>query len=90
MAAMSIRLLVISMVLATSAAWCTAAENWPQFRGPGASGVSPTTCPVKWDVKTSENVRWKTPVPGMGHSSPVIWEDRLFITTAVPVEVAAS
>ena len=86
MAAMSIRLLVISMVLATSAAWCTATENWPQFRGPGASGVSPTTCPVKWDVKTSENVRWKTPVPGMGHSSPVIWEDRLFITTAVPVE----
>jgi outer membrane protein assembly factor BamB len=85
---MSIRVLVISIVLAASAAWCAAEENWPQFRGPHASGVSPNAGPVQWDVKGSKNVRWKVPVPGLGHSSPVVWGDRIFLTTAVPVEPA--
>jgi outer membrane protein assembly factor BamB len=58
--------------------------NWPQFRGPFASGVStgrPT--PVEWNVETGKNVRWKTPIPGLGHSAPVVWGDRVFVTTAV-------
>jgi outer membrane protein assembly factor BamB len=59
-------------------------QNWPSFRGPSASGVAdghPT--PTTWDVPAGKNVKWKTPVPGMGLSSPVIHGDRLFVTTAV-------
>jgi outer membrane protein assembly factor BamB len=60
--------------------------NWPQFRGPAASGVSHANGPTHWDVKTPTNLRWKVPVPGLGHSSPVIWGDRIFLTTALPVQ----
>ena len=60
------------------------AQNWPQFRGPGATGVSEGQAkPVKWDASTSQNVRWKTPIPGLSHSSPVVWGNKVFVTTAV-------
>ncbi|HEV3384787.1 MAG TPA: PQQ-binding-like beta-propeller repeat protein [Gemmata sp.] len=59
-------------------------ENWPQFRGIDASGVADgQDPPLKWDVKAGTNVLWKTPIPGLGHSCPVIWGDRVFLTTAV-------
>jgi outer membrane protein assembly factor BamB len=58
--------------------------NWPQFRGPDASGVADgQNLPLTWDVQTGENVKWKTPIPGLGHSCPIVWEDRVFLTTAV-------
>ena len=58
--------------------------NWPAFRGVAASGVADgQQPPVKWDVKTSDNVKWKTPIPGLGHSCPVVWGDRVFVTTAI-------
>jgi outer membrane protein assembly factor BamB len=60
--------------------------NWAQFRGPAASGVGRAAGPVKWDVSTVENVLWRVAVPGLGHSSPVVWGDRVFLTAAVPVE----
>lgn len=59
------------------------AQNWPSFRGPVASGVMeghPTA--VRWDVDTSTNIRWKTPIPGLAHSGPVIWDNQIFVTTA--------
>lgn len=60
------------------------AQNWPQFRGPGASGVVEGGTPaVKWDAAKSENTLWKTEIPGLGHSSPVVWGNKVFITTAV-------
>ncbi len=60
------------------------AQEWPQFRGPGARGVADgSTLPVHWDAETGHGITWRTPIPGLGHSSPVIWGDRLFITTAV-------
>lgn len=64
---------------------CVAADgvNWPQFRGPQASGVSDGTAPLNWNLETGENVRWQTPVPGLAHASPIIWENRLYLTTAV-------
>ncbi|TKJ33186.1 MAG: pyrrolo-quinoline quinone [Planctomycetes bacterium B3_Pla] len=65
----------------------SAEQNWPSFRGPGAAGIAegyPT--PAKWDLEQGENIRWKTPIPGLGHSSPVIWGDRVFVTTAVKSE----
>lgn len=57
-------------------------ENWPQFRGPRGDGTSlETNLPVRWSV--TENVRWRTPIPGQGHSSPVVWDDAVFLTTAL-------
>jgi outer membrane protein assembly factor BamB len=58
--------------------------NWPSFRGPGASGVADGfPLPTEWDGPTSRNIRWKTPIPGLGHSSPVVWGNRLYVTTAI-------
>ena len=58
--------------------------NWPSFRGPGASGVADgQSPPIAWDAEKSVNVRWSTPIPGLGHASPIIWGDRIFLTTAV-------
>ena len=57
-------------------------ENWPQWRGPNGDGTSrETNLPVKWDSVTQ--VVWKSPVPGVGHSSPIVWGDRLFTMTAL-------
>ncbi len=58
-------------------------SNWPQFRGPAASGVAGRAPPVEWNVDTGKNILWKTEIPGLGHSSPVIWGDRIFVTSAV-------
>ena len=60
------------------------AGDWPAFRGAGARGVADGAgLPVEWDVDTSANIRWAIEIPGMGHSSPIVWGHRLFITTAV-------
>ncbi len=59
------------------------AGRWPQFRGAGARGLGSGDPPTKWDVTTGENLLWKTPIPGLGLSSPVIWGERIFVTTAV-------
>ena len=59
------------------------AQDWPSFRGPGASGVADgQNLPVKWDVQRRVNVLWKTQIHGLAHSSPVVWGDRVFLTTA--------
>jgi outer membrane protein assembly factor BamB len=58
------------------------AENWPQFRGPGGKGVSSEpNLPVEW--APDRNIAWKTEIPGRGNSSPVIWGDRIFLTTSL-------
>jgi outer membrane protein assembly factor BamB len=60
------------------------AQNWPQFRGPGASGVvEGRAAAVKWDAEKSLNTLWKVPIPGLGHSSPVVWGNKVFVTAAV-------
>lgn len=59
-------------------------DNWPQFRGVAARGIAEgQDLPLHWNVKDGTNIRWKTPIPGLGHSSPVVWEDKIFVTTAV-------
>lgn len=60
-----------------------ASPHWPSFRGPGASGIGSGAPPVEWDVATGKHVLWKTEIPGLGHSSPVVWGDRVFLTTAI-------
>ncbi len=58
--------------------------NWPQFRGPDGTGVADGQHPpITWNIKAGENVRWRTPIPGLGHSCPSVWGDRVFITTAI-------
>lgn len=62
------------------------AQHWPSFRGDGAAGVADpasAAAPVRWDVARGSNLAWKTPIPGLGHSSPIVWRDRIFVTTAV-------
>jgi hypothetical protein len=60
------------------------AMAWPQWRGPLATGVSPTAHPpLQWSE--TNHVRWKLPLPGKGHSSPIILGDRVVVMTAVPV-----
>ncbi|MCP4710720.1 MAG: PQQ-like beta-propeller repeat protein, partial [Planctomycetes bacterium] len=61
-----------------------AQQNWPSFRGESAMGSAEGfETAVEWDVAELENVLWKIPIPGLGHSSPVIWGDRIYVTTAV-------
>jgi hypothetical protein len=60
----------------------TYAQNWPCWRGPNGDGTSiEKNLPVRWDSVT--NVVWKIRVPGQGYSSPIVFSDRLFITTAI-------
>ena len=61
-----------------------AAHNWPQWRGPLATGVAPHgDPPTVWNEAEGTNVRWKTAIPGRGHSSPIVWGDQIFLTTAI-------
>ncbi len=67
------------------------AQNWPSFRGPGASGVADgQNLPVHWDAERRVNVVWKTEIHGLAHSSPVVWGDRVFLTTAVSSKPSAT
>src|SRR5262245_20743808 len=86
------RLLIISVAvlglstLIDAQDGATAAKNWHQWRGPHATGVSATANPpVEWSE--TKNVRWKVEIPGRGSASPIVWGDRLFLLTAVPVSV---
>ena len=60
------------------------AENWPGFRGPNARGIAESSkLPTTWDVAKGKNIAWKTAIPGLGLSSPVVWDNLVFLTTAV-------
>ena len=67
------------------AAQATSAKgSWPSFRGPHASGVADGQhLPDRWDGKTGENILWRTPIAGLAHSSPVVWGNRIFVTSAI-------
>jgi outer membrane protein assembly factor BamB len=80
--------LIRTAVLLAASCWGLAGggdgDHWPAFRGPRASGVAEGhPLPLEWSVERGEGVLWRTAIPGMGHGSPVIWGDRLFVTTAV-------
>src|SRR5215203_699124 len=60
---------------------CLADDNWPQFRGPTGQGISDSTgLPATWNE--TQNVVWKTAIHGKSHSSPVVWGDQVWVTTA--------
>ncbi len=89
---------LLNRVALLTAAWGTLAlptraadapQNWPAFRGPGATGVAegyPLATSWNADPATpiNQGLLWRTPVPGLGHSSPVVWGDRIFLCTAIP------
>jgi outer membrane protein assembly factor BamB len=60
------------------------AAEWPQYRGFDARGIDDSKAlPTNWNTETGENIRWKTEIPGLAHSSPILWGDRVYVTTAV-------
>ena len=74
--------LLIGLVAPTWSPAATGDANWPQFRGPNGAGVSTNAnLPDKWSA--TENVAWKTDLPGRSWSSPIVWGDRVFLTAAV-------
>jgi outer membrane protein assembly factor BamB len=79
--ARQITVLLVALSLVTTA-FAADNVNWPRMRGPDGTGVAPAaiSAPVKWSDK---EIVWKTPLKGRGHSSPVIWGDRIFLTTAL-------
>jgi outer membrane protein assembly factor BamB len=80
------RLLTRLFVLLTvvGATVSASAENWPGWRGPRGDGTSlEQGIPTAWNGETGQNVRWKVELPGTGHSSPVIWEDRVLVTACL-------
>jgi len=71
-----------SVISVCSVISLSAQDNWPRFRGPEAMGVGDDpNLPEKWSA--TENVAWKTTIPGLGWSSPIVWKDRIFVTSVV-------
>ena len=76
--------LIVALTVAglSSFARSAAAGNWPQWRGPDGSGISTEkNLPSEWSP--TRNIKWKTPIDGRSHSSPIVWGNRIFLTTAV-------
>jgi outer membrane protein assembly factor BamB len=78
------RLSIISAILLASVTIGEGRANWPQLRGPQASGVDDSSAiPTEWNVESGRSIRWKTAIPGLAHSSPIVWRDRVYVATAV-------
>ena len=78
------RRFILSLIVSCFLTSAAPAQNWPQFRGPAATGVvEGSVAAVKWDAAKTENTLWKTAIPGLGHSSPVVWGNKVFVSTAV-------
>ncbi|MBX3421224.1 MAG: PQQ-binding-like beta-propeller repeat protein [Pirellulaceae bacterium] len=60
-----------------------ASENWPTFRGPDGNGVAPASANPPLKFGPEQNLQWKVPVPGRGHSSPIVWNGRIYLMTAI-------
>ncbi len=64
------------------------ASHWPQWRGPDFNGMARSDAPTKWS--DTENIKWKATIPGRGHSTPIAWGDKIFLTTAIPTAQPAA
>ena len=79
--------LMMTLVLGLLCGDFLAAENWPGWRGPRGDGTSiEKGVPTEWDGASGKNIRWKVPIPGKGHASPIIWKDRIFVVSCLPDE----
>ena len=67
----------------------TQGNGWPQWRGPLSTGASPSADPpTEWSE--TENIRWKVELPGHGSASPIVWDDHIFILSAIPAGVGSA
>ena len=74
--------IVLSLLIGFAAVIAVSAENWPAWRGPQANGVSgEKNVPLKWS--TDENIAWKLAMPSRSGATPIIWGDRIFLTSVV-------
>lgn len=81
---MKLRLAWSVLLLLVPAAAQTKVGNWPSFRGAHAAGVADgQNLPDLWDAEKGINIKWKARIPGLAHSSPIVWGDRIFVTTAI-------
>jgi outer membrane protein assembly factor BamB len=65
--------------------------NWPAFRGPEAAGIAGSqNLPEKWNAATGENILWQVTIPGLAHSSPIVWGDRIYVTSAISSKADAA
>jgi outer membrane protein assembly factor BamB len=84
-AAITFAISTIWLLLLVSSAGATKA-SWPQWRGPSGQGTSDEkNLPTEWSA--TKNIKWKTPIAGRGHSSPIVWGNKIFLTTAIQGEV---
>lgn len=65
-----------------------AQAHWAQWRGPFFTGMAATDAPAQWS--DTQNIKWKVSLPGRGHSTPVVWGDKIFLTTAIPTGTASA
>ena len=84
-----------SVALASRSIAPKAEQNWPQFRGPGSVGIADGyATKVSWNADSASGnlagIKWRVEIPGLGHSSPIIWGDRIFVGTAVRLSGKAS
>jgi outer membrane protein assembly factor BamB len=85
---------LLALIICLSAFWvftpfgseAAPKHNWSQWRGPEGNGISPeTNLPAEWS--DTRNIKWKSPIPGRGHSSPVVWDNKIFLTTDIEGEI---
>jgi len=81
-------LTLLFCALLSTTALQAADDDWPRWRGPNENGMARGDAPVEWGE--GKNIAWRAPIPGRGQSSPVIWGDKIFVTTAVPTEAPAA
>ncbi len=74
--------IVLCSLIFVAANGNTETAHWPEWRGPFLNGMAATDAPVSWS--DTKNVKWKAEIPGRGHSTPIIWGDKIFLTTAIP------
>src|SRR5271170_8114602 len=75
------RCLAALLSLTAGLAFASDPGGWPQWRGPHWNGIANGDAPLSWS--DTEHIKWKAEIPGRGHSSPVVWGDRIFVTTSV-------
>ena len=81
---LSVFVAFVSCAIAPCLAAEPGVENWPGWRGPRGDGTSrEARIPTKWNGQTGDNIAWKTEIPGTGHSSPIVWGERVFVMTSL-------
>jgi len=84
---MDVKKLSVLMTMLAAAVVTLSADNWPQWRGPLATGHSTETgLPEKWSTATGENIAWKVPMPSRSGATPIIWNDTVFLNVATQPE----